>query len=202
MGLSRNGARNVARARGCRSRLGGSLALLRGEVRGNLRGLRGPASTGAASAGAATGSAEASVCAGAGGSAPHAASAAAARIASVTCASSAAVAAAGASGVAAAGGTAAGAWRGVGVGFLMSSSPISSSSVSLNSRLTSCSSRMVGWKARSVLPSCFAISAKPLGPNTRSATTPMTSASGAPTPNKDAEICRGFGGVSFFGDGG
>ena len=57
--------------------------------------------------------------------------------------------------------------------------------------------RMVGWKARSVLPSCFAISAKPLGPNTRSATTPMTSASGAPTPNKTRRSVVGLEGFRF-----
>jgi hypothetical protein len=51
-----------------------------------------------------------------------------------------------------------------------------------------CSSLMVGWKARSVCPTPRAASARPLGPNTSSATTPITKASGAPTPNTEA--CR------------
>mmetsp|Transcript_3552 Transcript_3552/g.9504 ORF Transcript_3552/g.9504 Transcript_3552/m.9504 type:complete len:305 (-) Transcript_3552:178-1092(-) len=70
----------------------------------------------------------------------------------------------------------------------ISSSPISSSRVSRNSLLTSCSSLIVGWNARRVWPSCLAMSASPFGPKTRRATTPMTSASGAPTPNRLALV--------------
>lgn len=45
---------------------------------------------------------------------------------------------------------------------------------------------MVGWNALRVLPRFLASSASPFGPKTMRATTPMTSASGAPTPNRDA----------------
>lgn len=45
---------------------------------------------------------------------------------------------------------------------------------------------MVGWKARSVCPKPRAASARPLGPNTSNATTPITKASGAPTPKREA----------------
>mmetsp|Transcript_12620 Transcript_12620/g.41587 ORF Transcript_12620/g.41587 Transcript_12620/m.41587 type:complete len:207 (+) Transcript_12620:274-894(+) len=79
--------------------------------------------------------------------------------------------------------------RGLGVGtagFVRSSNASSSSSVCLNSFDTCVSSWMVGWNARSAEPRLRAISASPFGPNTSSATTPITRASGAPTPSKEA----------------
>ncbi len=102
----------------------------------------------------------------------------------------------------------------------MSSSPICSSSVFFRSLDTLASSRMVGWNVFSVLPSDFTAwwgtthasargrhadgghaagaghtSASPLGPNTMRATTPTSSASGAPTPKKDACTRCGRGGA-------
>ena len=71
---------------------------------------------------------------------------------------------------------------------LNSSRPISSSSVDLNSSETSFSSWMVGWKVRRVFPRLFAASARPLGPKTRSATTPITRTSGVPTPSREAFV--------------
>ena len=93
------------------------------------------------------------------------------------------------------------------------------SSADLKSCDTCCSSRMVGWNARSVCPRFLAIcalapcqhadgqarmhppsrtpqgraSASPFGPNTSRLTMAITNASGAPTPKKEARTSCGRG---------
>mmetsp|Transcript_38332 Transcript_38332/g.97085 ORF Transcript_38332/g.97085 Transcript_38332/m.97085 type:complete len:284 (+) Transcript_38332:392-1243(+) len=86
-----------------------------------------------------------------------------------------------------------GALRGLGSGVempwksrLISSSPISSSMVLFRSLETDASSWIVGCSERTALPRLLAASARPLGPNTTSATTPIITASGAPTPSREA----------------